>query len=277
MDVFAFLKQWIPAKSVSPSAEMAAVHRAQILGEESRLCGCEFCRFPWLTKPSWESSEPAVWCECCTLQGLHTICGAGDAKSRNGIGIHVYTCNTSMVDRCLCICVQMSSYRASQNGMHFQISPIISKPRLVSFLVPGASTTRMGTFWLVRKKKEKRWFGVGGACRCFSLSSLTRRMIAQFPRRPDSPFTFPRVCLSLSVCISTVPQKGEVLITTEFGKMMVEPNEICVIQVRPVWFGRMPAFVSPLGLNLPFIARQRPNFSQKRQPKIQIIITRERG
>uniref|UniRef100_A0A8C8CGF1 Homogentisate 1,2-dioxygenase n=1 Tax=Oncorhynchus tshawytscha TaxID=74940 RepID=A0A8C8CGF1_ONCTS len=27
-----------------------------------------------------------------------------------------------------------------------------------------------------------------------------------------------------------VPQQGEILITTEFGKMMVEPNEICVIQ-----------------------------------------------
>uniref|UniRef100_A0A8C2E3M9 Homogentisate 1,2-dioxygenase n=1 Tax=Cyprinus carpio TaxID=7962 RepID=A0A8C2E3M9_CYPCA len=27
-----------------------------------------------------------------------------------------------------------------------------------------------------------------------------------------------------------LPQQGEILITTEFGKMMVEPNEICVIQ-----------------------------------------------
>uniref|UniRef100_A0A7N6ACN9 Homogentisate 1,2-dioxygenase n=1 Tax=Anabas testudineus TaxID=64144 RepID=A0A7N6ACN9_ANATE len=56
----------------------------------------------------------------CMLQGLHTICGAGDTKSRNGIAIHVYTCN--------------------------------------------------------------------------------------------------------------IPQQGEILITTEFGKMKVEPNEICVIQ-----------------------------------------------
>lgn len=28
-----------------------------------------------------------------------------------------------------------------------------------------------------------------------------------------------------------VPQQGEILVTTEFGKMKVEPNEICVIQV----------------------------------------------
>lgn len=30
----------------------------------------------------------------------------------------------------------------------------------------------------------------------------------------------------------SVPQQGEILVTTELGKMMVEPNEICVIQVR---------------------------------------------
>lgn len=32
--------------------------------------------------------------------------------------------------------------------------------------------------------------------------------------------------------VSIVPQQGKLLITTEFGKMLVEPNEICVIQVR---------------------------------------------
>lgn len=29
----------------------------------------------------------------------------------------------------------------------------------------------------------------------------------------------------------SVPQQGGLLITTEFGKMQVDPNEICVIQV----------------------------------------------
>jgi homogentisate 1,2-dioxygenase len=28
-----------------------------------------------------------------------------------------------------------------------------------------------------------------------------------------------------------VPQQGNLFITTEFGKILVEPNEICVIQV----------------------------------------------
>uniref|UniRef100_A0A674P6Z6 Homogentisate 1,2-dioxygenase n=1 Tax=Takifugu rubripes TaxID=31033 RepID=A0A674P6Z6_TAKRU len=69
--------------------------------------------------------------------GLHTICGAGDAKSRNGIGVHIYTCNASMVDMCF--------------------------------------------------------------------------------NNSDGDFLI-------------VPQQGEILITTEFGKMLVEPNEICVIQ-----------------------------------------------
>uniref|UniRef100_A0A4W4F1U6 Homogentisate 1,2-dioxygenase n=1 Tax=Electrophorus electricus TaxID=8005 RepID=A0A4W4F1U6_ELEEL len=71
------------------------------------------------------------------VSGLRTLCGAGDAKSRNGIAVHIYTCNASMLDKC------------------FQNS--------------------------------------------------------------DGDFLI-------------VPQQGEILITTEFGKMMVEPNEICVLQ-----------------------------------------------
>ncbi|NWQ77410.1 HGD dioxygenase, partial [Columbina picui] len=38
---------------------------------------------------------------------------------------------------------------------------------------------------------------------------------------------FQVLCLDF---VSTVPQQGKLLITTEFGKMLVEPNEICVIQ-----------------------------------------------
>lgn len=53
-------------------------------------------------------------------QGLHTVCGAGDAKSRNGIGIHVYTCNTSMVDRCLRVCVQMCPVASYPTGAFSQ-------------------------------------------------------------------------------------------------------------------------------------------------------------
>ncbi|XP_055858165.1 homogentisate 1,2-dioxygenase [Episyrphus balteatus] len=30
------------------------------------------------------------------VEGLHTICGAGDARTRHGIAIHVYLCNSSM-------------------------------------------------------------------------------------------------------------------------------------------------------------------------------------
>jgi homogentisate 1,2-dioxygenase len=32
--------------------------------------------------------------------------------------------------------------------------------------------------------------------------------------------------------IVSVPQQGVLDVTTEFGKMKVEPNEICVLQVR---------------------------------------------
>lgn len=34
------------------------------------------------------------------VDGLSTICGAGDPKLRNGIAIHIYSCNKSMNDRC---------------------------------------------------------------------------------------------------------------------------------------------------------------------------------
>lgn len=32
------------------------------------------------------------------IQGLNTVCGAGDARSRHGIAIHVYACNSSMIN-----------------------------------------------------------------------------------------------------------------------------------------------------------------------------------
>lgn len=82
----------------------------------------------------------------CTLQGLHTVCGAGDAKSRIGIGIHVFTCNTSMIERCVCtvfMCKCVPSCVRCQtpfpNALYF-------------FLVPAASPTQTETFWLVRKR-----------------------------------------------------------------------------------------------------------------------------
>ncbi|XP_063403520.1 homogentisate 1,2-dioxygenase-like isoform X1 [Mytilus trossulus] len=71
------------------------------------------------------------------VQGMATICGAGDTKGRHGLGIYIYTCNTSMDNKCF----------YSSDG---------------DLLI--------------------------------------------------------------------VPQQGGLLITTEFGKMQVDPNEICVIQ-----------------------------------------------
>ncbi|OXU17585.1 hypothetical protein TSAR_014480 [Trichomalopsis sarcophagae] len=71
------------------------------------------------------------------IEGLHTVCGAGDARTRAGIAVHVYLCNASM--------------------------------------------------------KDKAFYN------------------------SDGDFLI-------------VPQLGALYITTEFGKMRVEPNEICVIQ-----------------------------------------------
>jgi homogentisate 1,2-dioxygenase len=33
------------------------------------------------------------------IEGLHTICGAGDPRIRTGLAIHVYLCNASMTDK----------------------------------------------------------------------------------------------------------------------------------------------------------------------------------
>lgn len=33
-------------------------------------------------------------------EGLSTVCGAGDVKSRDGVAVHVYSCNKSMEDKC---------------------------------------------------------------------------------------------------------------------------------------------------------------------------------
>ncbi|KAJ8680617.1 hypothetical protein QAD02_016404 [Eretmocerus hayati] len=71
------------------------------------------------------------------VEGLHTVCGAGDARTRSGLAIHVYLCNASMKNKAL--------YNSDGD-----------------FLI--------------------------------------------------------------------VPQLGPLNITTEFGKMRLEPNEICVIQ-----------------------------------------------
>ncbi|CAB4060897.1 HGD [Lepeophtheirus salmonis] len=35
------------------------------------------------------------------IDGLRTLAGAGDSKSRNGMAIHIYGCNTSMNNRCM--------------------------------------------------------------------------------------------------------------------------------------------------------------------------------
>uniref|UniRef100_A0A8C6IXG7 Homogentisate 1,2-dioxygenase n=1 Tax=Melopsittacus undulatus TaxID=13146 RepID=A0A8C6IXG7_MELUD len=35
------------------------------------------------------------------VSGLHTLCGAGEPRGRNGIAIHIFVCNTSMLNRCL--------------------------------------------------------------------------------------------------------------------------------------------------------------------------------
>lgn len=140
--------------------------------------------------------------------------------------------------------------------MHFHISnsdkifgytlTIISKISLF-FPVPGASTTQTETFWLVRKRAVDIFTVIYHKNNDSSIPS------------PYSPSNF---LFSASLClfVSLVPQQGEILITTEFGKMMVEPNEICVIQVRSMFFispffTQKSTIVSALTSHLPYLER----------------------
>lgn len=34
------------------------------------------------------------------VQGLRTVCGAGDPRTRHGLAVHVYACNAAMKDKC---------------------------------------------------------------------------------------------------------------------------------------------------------------------------------
>jgi hypothetical protein len=38
------------------------------------------------------------------LQGINTLCGAGEPKGRHGIAVHIYCCNTSMNNRSTAKC-----------------------------------------------------------------------------------------------------------------------------------------------------------------------------
>lgn len=79
----------------------------------------------------------------------------------------------------------------------------------------------METFWLVSEKAADIFAVIQHQENDCSIPS--RYSLFRFP------FT-----VSRCVFVSIVPQQGEILITTEFGKMLVEPNEICVIQVRVI-------------------------------------------
>lgn len=35
------------------------------------------------------------------IEGIATVCGAGDPKARSGLAIYIYTCNKSMKNKCL--------------------------------------------------------------------------------------------------------------------------------------------------------------------------------
>lgn len=149
-------------------------------------------QLPYSTRFPGHSPSSLTWSGfTCTFQGLHTICGAGDAKSRNGINVHIYACNMSMVDRCVCVHMYPTVAFRIEAFPHITFKLYIYI--YVFFLATGASTTQMETFWLVREKAADIFAVIHRQkddCSIPSHSSL---------------FRFPFRCLSLCVCLCSPP------------------------------------------------------------------------
>lgn len=103
------------------------------------------------------------------VDGLHTICGAGDFRARQGVAIHVYLCNASMKDKAF--------YNADGDFLFGTYEPSAPVSRRISLNILEALILGVVTY-----------------------------------------------------TVRAVPQLGPLLITTEFGKMRCEPNEVCVMQ-----------------------------------------------
>ena len=56
-----------------------------------------------------KSSESFDW-----VSGLRTVAGAGDPKARNGIAVHIYTCNKSMENSCELLIYSLLSLMTQQ-------------------------------------------------------------------------------------------------------------------------------------------------------------------
>ncbi|KAK2508542.1 hypothetical protein MC885_000198, partial [Smutsia gigantea] len=81
------------------------------------------------------------------VTGLHTLCGAGDIRSNNGLAVHIFLCNTSMGNRGMRFSIDVfeetRGYILEVYGVHFELpdlGPIgangLANPR--DFLIPVA-------------------------------------------------------------------------------------------------------------------------------------------
>lgn len=131
-----------------------------------------------------------------------------------------------LTGECVCVCIcsiiyKISTYRHGKKRICGYTLMIIRAHPLFLFQVLQQLRWRLSDWW-------------GKEMLMFSLSTITRTMTAQSSALFLLQFSFSLFFFCLFV--SLVPQQGEILITTEFGKMRVEPNEICVVQVSSMFF-----------------------------------------
>jgi len=56
-------------------------------------------QFPNPNQMRWKPFDLPAGAKVDFVEGLHTVCGAGDPKSRHGVAVHIYLCNKSMENR----------------------------------------------------------------------------------------------------------------------------------------------------------------------------------
>ncbi|HSZ41493.1 MAG TPA: homogentisate 1,2-dioxygenase [Trebonia sp.] len=86
-----WLYRVLPSAAHGPFRKMAAEH---LKGTPFDEIDPDPNRLRWDARPLPREDEPADW-----IDGLFTVAGNGDSKTRNGLAIHIYAANRDMTDR----------------------------------------------------------------------------------------------------------------------------------------------------------------------------------
>ena len=124
--------------SVTPEHLLGEFSRASVTPNQLR----------WRPLPKPSADQPTDF-----VHGLYSMCGAGSAADKSGYAVHMYACNQSMEDSCLCnadgellVVPQEGALRVkSEFGLlHVPPGSVMVMPRGVRFAVELESETARG-------------------------------------------------------------------------------------------------------------------------------------